>query len=86
MTDVADRYRVKKILDQIRMKYETELVSDYDNSRELHIYCCKQRCNRVNIVVWKRDQTFGIYGDDDSLQGKESIPLDKLEDLLEIIL
>ncbi|QKN84841.1 hypothetical protein KNV05_gp114 [Vibrio phage River4] len=86
MTDVADRYRVKKILDRIRMKYETELVSDYDNSRELHIYCCKQRCNRVNITVWKRDQTFGIYGDDDSLQGNESIPLDKLEDLLEIIL
>ncbi|AUG85386.1 hypothetical protein FDJ20_gp116 [Vibrio phage Thalassa] len=86
MTDVADRYRVKKILDQIRMKYETELVSDYDNSRELRIYCCSKRCNRVNIVVWKRDQTFGIYGDDDSLQGNESIPLDKLEDLLEIIL
>lgn len=82
---VAERYLRKKILDRVRMKYETELVSDHEGYRELHIYCCSKRCNRVNITVWKRDNTFGIFGDD-SPQGKESIPLHKLEDLLEIIL
>lgn len=76
----------KAILNRVRDKYDTELVSDYHNMRELHIYCCKHHCNRVNITVWKRDNTFGIFGDDDSPQGKESIPLDKLEYLLEIIL
>lgn len=83
---IAERYQMKKTLDRVRIKYETELVSDTQGYRELHIYCCKHHCNRVNITVWKRDNTFGIFGDDDSPQGKESIPLDKLEDLLEIIL
>lgn len=76
----------KAILNRVRDKYDTELISDYHNMRELHIYCCSKHCNRVNITVWKRDNTFGIFGDDDSPQGKESIPLDKLEELLEIIL
>ncbi len=83
---IAERYLMKKTLDRVRMKYETELVSDTKGYRELRIYSTGCDCNRVNITVWKRDNTFGIFGDDDSPQGKESIPLDKLEELLEIIL
>lgn len=73
------------ILKQLRQEYEVVDSSKGKGYLDLHVYCCKNRCNRVNITVWK-DETFGVFGDDDSPQGKESIPLTKLHDLLEILL
>lgn len=71
------------VLKRVRKKYNVTEKSSNKVFDELVISSGK---DLVNITVWKRDKTFGIYGDDNSPQGNESISLDKLEDLLEIIL
>lgn len=80
---------MKEILKRVKKAYTVEVVSKNPNYEEWKVF---KDCNLVNITIWKagnflqRGETFGVYGDDNSPQGNEEIPISKLEDLLEILL
>lgn len=80
---------MKEILKRVKKAYTVEVVSKNPNYEEWKVL---KGCNLVNITIWKagsflqNGETFGVYGDDNSPQGNEEIPISKLEDLLEILL
>ncbi|AKY02292.1 hypothetical protein AEO54_401 [Vibrio phage vB_VorS-PVo5] len=73
-----------KALRNLRNNYKVETVDQTNDYEGLVIY--NRRGDQVKVTIWLKHDTFEVYGEDDILVGKEDIPLDKLEDLLEIIL
>lgn len=80
---------MKETLKRVKKAYTVQVVSKNQNYEEWKVI---RGCDLVNITIWKegnslqKGNTFGVYGDDNSPQGKEEIPISKLEDLLEILL
>ncbi|BBL19182.1 hypothetical protein KIT04_013 [Vibrio phage KIT04] len=73
-----------KILRNIRSNYTVKIVDQTNDYEGWEVYNSKGEY--VKVTIWLKHDTFEVYGEDDILVGKEDIPLDKLEDLLEIIL
>ncbi|QQO38368.1 hypothetical protein VPG01_010 [Vibrio phage VPG01] len=73
-----------RILRNTRSKYVIKTIDQTDDYEGWEVY--NGYGDYVKITIWLKHNTFEVYGEDDVLVGKEDIPLDKLEDLLEIIL